>query len=214
MASYSRILLSAAAVALLPMAAHANLIDNGTFAAPSCASPTFCTYHPGDTNITGWSISGDSVDLITGYWQAPPGGGNSVDLDGNGQGAVASSSFATTNGGEYTLSFELSGNPDGTLGPHTVQVDVDGTIQDFTYNTATEQNSHGNMKWLAESMTFTANTALSSLTFTSLDSAGSTYGPVIGDVDVEVPEPGTMALLGAGLLGIGFFGRRKSSKTV
>jgi choice-of-anchor C domain-containing protein len=215
MSSYSRVLLSAAVAALLPVAAHANLISNGTFAAPSCASPSFCTYSAGATNITGWTVTGNSVDLITGYWQAPPGGGNSVDLDGNGQGGVASSSFATTNGGDYTLSFDLSGNPDGALGPHTVQVDVDGTIQNFTFDTSAAQNSHGDMKWVAESMTFTANTVLSSLTFTSLDSAGTEYGPVIGDVDVEaVPEPGTIALLGAGLFAMGFLGRRKTRKTV
>src|SRR5580704_4078846 len=77
MSSYSRILLSAAVAALLPVAAHANLISNGTFAAPSCASPSFCTYSAGATNITGWTVTGNSVDLITGYWQAPPGGGNS-----------------------------------------------------------------------------------------------------------------------------------------
>lgn len=214
MTRFSRMMLSAAAVALLPVAAHANLISNGTFSAPGCASSTFCTYSTGATDITGWTVTGNSVDLITHYWQAPPGGGNSVDLDGNGQGGVASSTFATTNGGEYVLTFDLSGNPDGSLGPHTVQVDVDGTIHDFTFDTATAQNSHGDMKWVAESMTFTANTNLSTLSFTSLDPSGMPYGPVIGDVDIEVPEPGTMALLGAGLLGMGFLGRRKTRKTV
>lgn len=208
MTRVTKFLASAAVLALAPVAAHANLITNGTFNAPSCASASYCTYNAGDTSITGWTVTGNSVDLITGYWQMPPGGGNSIDLDGNGQGGVASSSFSTTNGGDYVLSFELSGNPDGALGPHTVQVDVDGTIQDFTFDTAAEQNSKGNMKWVAETMAFTANTANSTLTFTSLDAAGNPYGPVIADVDIEVPEPGTLALFGVGLLALGFGFRR------
>jgi choice-of-anchor C domain-containing protein len=207
-----RILLATTAISLIPMAAHANLVSNGTFAAPSCTSSTFCTYHPGDTNITGWSVSGNSVDLITGYWQTPPGGGNSVDLDGNGRGGVAASSFATTTGTEYTLTFELSGNPDGSLGPHTVQVDAGGTIQNFTFDTAASGNSRSDMHWLLETMTFTATSNSSLLSFTSLDPEGSFYGPTIGDVDVEVPEPATLAIFGLGLFAAGAYGSRKRSK--
>jgi choice-of-anchor C domain-containing protein len=211
MTRITQFLASAAIAAVVPVAAHANLISNGTFAAPGCASSTFCEYNGGSTSITGWTVTGSSVDLITGYWQAPPGGGNSVDLDGAGQGGVASSSFSSNNGSQYELTFDLSGNPDGNLGPHTVQVDIDGTIQDFTFDTAAEANSKGDMKWVQESMIFTANTTLSSISFTSLDAADEPYGPVIGDVDIEaVPEPATLSLFGVGLFALGFVSRRKT----
>lgn len=211
MTRITQFLASAAIAAVVPVAAHANLISNGTFAAPSCASSSYCEYSAGSTAITGWTVTGNTVDLITGYWQAPPGGGNSVDLDGVGPGGVASTSFATSNGGEYVLTFDLSGNPDGNLGPHTVAVDVDGTIQNFTFDTAAEQNTRSDMKWVQESMTFTSNTTLSSISFTSLDPSDSPYGAVIADVDVEgVPEPATLSLFGVGLFALGFVSRRKT----
>src|SRR5207253_2366866 len=106
--------IAGAAALLLAVPAQANLIANGNFAS-TCASATFCTYYAGDsTDIPGWTVTQGSVDLITGYWQAPPSGGNSVDLDGLYQaGGLAQTSFATVSGAEYTVSFYLSGNPDG-----------------------------------------------------------------------------------------------------
>ncbi len=104
-------LCAAMAAGFLPGVAHANLVSNGNFSS-SCGS-NFCTYSSGDsTSISGWTVGGNSVDLVNTYWQSPPGGGSSVDLDGLGAGSI-STSFGTTNGSEYTLSFELSGNPDG-----------------------------------------------------------------------------------------------------
>jgi hypothetical protein len=64
------------------------------------------------------------------------------------------------------------------------------------------------MKWVAETMTFTANTSTSTLSFTSLDASGDPYGPVIADIDIEVPEPGSLALFGVGLFALGFGVRR------
>lgn len=198
------------AVSLVPGIAHANLIGNGNFAS-SCGSGSFCTYSNGNsTNISGWTVGGSSVDLITGYWQAPPGGGNSVDLDGLGAGSIQTS-FGTNAGTEYTLSFELSGNPDGGNPIKTVEVDVAGVIQTFTFDTSAAGNSHGDMKWILETLTFTATGGITSLKFLSLDDANSDYGAVIGNVVVvPVPEPGTLAILGVGLLAFGAYSRRKS----
>jgi len=191
----------------LPGIGHANLITNGNLASV-CGSGSFCTYNSGDsTSISNWSVTSGSVDLITGYWQTPPGGGNSVDLDGNAPGGIQTS-FATNAGTEYTLSFELSGNPDGGNPLKTVQVDVAGVIQTFTFDTSAMGSSKSNMKWVLETLTFVATGATTSLKFTSLDGSGP-YGAVIANVDVEVPEPGTLALLGAGLLATAGVMRRK-----
>ena len=191
----------------LPGIGHANLITNGNLASV-CGSGSFCTYNSGDsTSISNWSVTSGSVDLITGYWQAPPGGGNSVDLDGNAPGGIQTS-FATNAGTEYTLSFELSGNPDGGNPLKTVQVDVAGVIQTFTFDTSAMGSSKSNMKWVLETLTFVATGATTLLKFTSLDGSGP-YGAVIANVDVEVPEPGTLALLGAGLLATAGVMRRK-----
>jgi choice-of-anchor C domain-containing protein len=210
LATNFRIFACAAALiaGLLPGIAHANLISNGNFAS-SCGSGTYCTYSAGDsTSISGWTVGGASVDLITGYWQAPPGGGNSVDLDGLADGSVQTS-FGTNTGTQYTLSFELSGNPDGGNPIKTVEVDVAGIIQTFTFDTSAMGNSHSDMKWVLETLVFTATGSITDLKFLSLDDPSSSYGAVIGNVSVvPVPEPGTMALLGVGLLAMGAYARR------
>ncbi len=191
----------------LPGIGHANLIANGNLAS-ACGSGSFCTYNSGDTtDISNWSVTSGSVDLITGYWQTPPGGGNSVDLDGLAPGGIQTS-FATNAGTEYVLSFELSGNPDGGNPLKTVEVDVAGVIQTFTFDTSAVGSSKSDMKWVLETLTFVATGATTTLTFKSLDGSGP-YGAVIANVDVEVPEPGTLALLWAGLLATATLMRRK-----
>jgi|HubBroStandDraft_5_1064220.scaffolds.fasta_scaffold04557_5 choice-of-anchor C domain-containing protein len=202
-------LCAALAAGVLPGVAHANLISNGNFSS-ACGS-SFCTYNGGDsTSITGWTVGGSSVDVINTYWQAPPGGGSSVDLDGLGAGSIATS-FGTTNGTEYTLSFELSGNPDGGDPIKTVEVDVGGVTQIFTFDTSAAGNTLSDMKWVLETLTFTASGTITNLKFLSLDASGSDYGAVIGNVEVvPVPEPGTLALFGAGLLVMGVYARRKT----
>jgi choice-of-anchor C domain-containing protein len=200
---------AALALSFIPGLAHANLIGNGNFAS-SCGSGSYCEYNGGNsTDITGWTVGGRSVDLITGYWQAPPGGGNSVDLDGVGTGSIETA-FGTNAGTQYTLSFELSGNPDGGNPIKTVEVDIAGIIQTFTFDTSAMGSSKSDMKWVLETLVFTATGSITSLKFLSLDDPDSDFGAVIGNVSVvPVPEPGTLALLGVGILAMGAYGRRK-----
>jgi hypothetical protein len=105
----------------LPRAAQANLIANGNFSSPVLAyGATYCACSPSEANaIVDWTITVGNVDLVPGgtsadgaTWEPPPGGGQSVDLDGTEPGAIAQG-FDTTQGRLYTVSFYLSGNPDG-----------------------------------------------------------------------------------------------------
>lgn len=210
-----------AAAMLAPATAHASLLLNGSFAS-TCGSGSFCTYSAGNsTDIPNWLVinggnptdSNGSVDLITGYWQQPPGGGNSVDLDGNAY-AGLSQTFATEVGRSYTVTFYLSGNPDGAPATKDLGVDFGGVPLTFSYTVTGNRND---MDWLAETFTFIATSVSTTLSFTSLDSPSTSagfFGPVIGNVDVEAtPEPTGIAMIGVAMMalfGLGAIRRRQA----
>ena len=191
-------------------AAHAaNLVADSNFNTPF-GGPTFTTESAG-TSFGPWTVTSGSVDLIGDYWQAPTTGGGSVDVDGNSPGSFDQS--INTGAGKYTLTFDLSGNPDGPPATKTLQVSVGGVTKTFSYQIGS--NTHSNMMYVPESLTFTT-TGPTLLTFASLDPSSSPYGPVVGDVSITagaVPEPASWALM---LLGIGAMGgaiRSERSRT-
>ena len=157
-------------------------------------------------------MASGSVDLIGGYWQAPPTGGNSIDLDGLQPGAI-SQSFLDTDGQVYTVSFWLSGNPDGPPETKTVDVSAGGTSETFTYTIGA--NTEPAMNYVPESFTFTG-TGSDTLTFTSGDPGTEpsgeipAYGPVIGGV--RIPDGGTtLVLLGLAVAGLAGLRRKLSA---
>ncbi len=204
-------LLSAVAVAAVTSASAAlatNVVIDGDFNNTNAAFQTIfspSTFGP-------WTVTNGSIDLIGGYWQSPSGpnaaaGGTngSVDLDGDSPGGIWQSISGLTSGKTYTLTFALSGNPDGGSPTKSVDVSIGSVANDnFTYTTGA--NSHANMMYTFESVSFTAG-ASNTLSFVSQD-ASSAYGPVVGDVSIAIPEASTWVMLLAGFAGLGFLGFR------
>ena len=201
------------AAAAVSTSANAALLDGNLDTTPG--GGTFVTFTTGQTFGAGaWTVgdgaansgsNSGSIDLIGAYWQAPPFGGQSVDLDGSAPGSI-SQNFSLP-AGTYQLSFELSGNPEGGDPTKTVGVSV-GNVTNQQFSFVTGSNTKPAMGFLNETLTFTTPGA-TTLTFQSLDASG-VFGPVVGNISVTaVPEPATAALALLGLGAIGFATRRR-----
>jgi hypothetical protein len=193
-----------------------NIVQNGTFQTSAAFNSWgYVTLQAGSTALSGWTIGGDSVDVVNGngnLWQVAPGGGNSIDLSGNNAGLTSQLLDTVPVGSYWSISFYLAGNYASSI-DKTLQVSFGD--QSWTY-TVPGGNTAQNMGWqLVTINNIQIGSSPTALTFTSL--TGGAYGPVIADVSVvdpevpsAVPEPGSMLLLGSGLMGVAGMVSRKS----
>ena len=204
----SRIFFGLAVFGLSAVSLSAN-VNNGQFATPTNPFTTVT-----GTAIPGWTVgAGGNVDWIGNYWQSTPGinyglnPGYSIDLDGSSSVSSISQVIGTTMGDSYTLSFVLSGNPDGPPTVKTLDVIIGGVPTTFTFDKTSITRS--DMGWTPESISFTATGSLTEITFESGDGpTPGSYGPVIGDVFVT-PEPGFYGALALGMSGLLFAIQRR-----
>lgn len=191
-------------------AAHANGVQDGTFT-DGVTGNGFTSFDAGQS-FGAWNVTGGSVDVITNYWQAPTGGGYSVDMNGLTAGTIAQT--FTLAAGEYTVSFWLSGNPEDGGSTKSVLVSAGDASETFNFTT-TPSSSKNDMGWTLETMTFTT-AGETTLTFASQTGKGlgySPYGVAVGGVSVSaVPEPASLGLLLAGLGMIGAMASRRRAR--
>lgn len=159
------------------------------------------------TVFANWAVSSGTVDLIgNAYYDFYPGNGLYVDLDGTTGDAGTMTSIGLPLGpGQYELKFWLGGNARGyPADTVAVSVAVGGVSQSYTLSSGA---------FLAEySMLFTIGSATTAnIVF---DHAGGDNQGIILDQVVlnQIPEPGTLILLGSGLLGLVVAGRKKFRK--
>jgi choice-of-anchor C domain-containing protein len=192
-------------IALSSGTAQGDLIVNGSFELGTDPEPLayhfLRVYTPDSATIADWSVVQDNVDYIGSYWQAQQ-GSRSLDLDGNtGVNGAVEQSIATTVGQPYRVTFWLAGNPDSGPAIKTLWVFNNG-VDKAEYTFDITGKSRDNMGWVWETYDFTATAASTTLRFESHTQPGG-YGPVIDNISaVLVPVPGTLLLLGSGLLGL------------
>lgn len=172
-----------------PSFSHSHV--NVTPSAPTIVNGSF------ENGLTGWtypdpSQPGEYVD-VGAFWQAAD-GINSVDLNGVYAGYV-SQDITTTPGITYTVLFDLAGNPGYPQNVKQLEVSAAGASADYYFDTTGKSNT--NMGWTEESFTFTATSATTTLTFTSLHT-GDGYpdraqGPALDNVRISIASPTTKA---------------------
>src|SRR3989344_2121449 len=148
----------------------------------------FATLVPGDADITDWTVVSGSIDYIGTYWVASD-GGRSIDMNGTDAGSI-SQDLPTVLGATYDVSFDLSGNPDGGPALKELSVSANGDLaQNYSYDTAANANTLGNMKWASSTYSFVATTTSTTLTFASL--IAGAFGPALDNVLITetVPPP-------------------------
>jgi len=165
------------------------------------ASLLYINSATGDAYVTAWNGGYGLYPTIL----APLGGSNVVAVDG---GSPYSSSIAQTVNGlvvgnEYVLTF------------------YQGAAQQTSYNTATTEKwqvtfgsstqtsnimnnaGQGVVPWNLVTMNFIATSTSELLTFLAIGTPnGQPPVVLLADVDMFLPEPGSMAVLGAGMLGL------------
>jgi choice-of-anchor C domain-containing protein len=153
----------------------------------------------GSTAITGWTVTGAGIDLLEDPWDVSD-GIRAIDLDGRSPGGIEQS-FATIIGGLYTVSFDLSGNPEGGSLLKQMRLSIGGFSQAFTFDSTGQ--TIDSLVWAPMTFSFVAADSAATLAFASLSHDGSAYGALIDNVQVSsVPEPSTMVLLAVGLVGV------------
>jgi hypothetical protein len=205
----------AAAIALFPVTANADLITNGSFEVGTFVNDgnATMTFNAGSTTMTGWSAVGRQLSWITTpnpWGLSAQDGIFFLDLTAYNTGAPfggVTQTITTTVGEQYMLSFYLGSYTQRWGGPPvSILASAGGTSQTFTVSTASTAST-----WTPFSLLFTANS-----TSTAITLAGAAGVAYIGLDNVSVnpagtpavPEPGPFALVTAGVGLLGLIGRK------
>ncbi len=195
------------------------LIQNGSFESPGFTG-TNATYSQFSQGISNWTVSGTGNVLL----HKTPGLGNVLsnqtfnfaqngayylDLSGSGNKASIYQDFATTAATLYTLSFYI-GASDNSIPAPTINVQLNGGA--LLNTTFTPSAPGSNINWALQTLTFTADSATTRLTFRGVSTPGvDDNASFVDSVSVvAVPEPSTFGLVMVAGLGGLLASRRRS----
>ncbi len=175
--------LTAVAAPMSASAADANLIVNGSFEEPSVWQSSAVTeYAAGSTEMPGWTVGGNSVDLIGETYWAAEDGDQSLDLSGSAPGSVTQT-VATTPGANYTLTWYMAGNTNCGQAIKTMDVSWDGTQVDApTFDDSGDSGT--SMGWVELQLNVTATSASSTVEFADATLDGSQCGSTLDNVSL------------------------------
>lgn len=184
--------------------ASANLIENGGFEDPVIDSGTWQYFVSGD--VAGWD--GSNIEIWNDFNGVSAYEGDQfAELNAHPYTGSAFSIFQDLNtvaGQWYELSFAYRARSNDSEAFEVTAADVSWVINDHTTD-----------NWSVFYNVFQATSGTSRVEFTTLIPDTGTVGNFLDDVvvtakSVAVPAPGTLALLGLGLAGLGISRRRRN----
>ena len=160
-----------------------------------------------------WHVASGDIELIRTLWQ-PASGAQSIDLNGLSP-ATIYQDFTFAAGGQWVVMFAMSANPDSpdikalnvSFGPSGGALT---SLGNFVLSPGTR--TYQDMQWVTQTTPSVnvQDSVVYRLQFTSLNPA-SNYGPALDNVQlVQVPEPGTLSLLGVGVILVFRLARKKN----
>jgi hypothetical protein len=145
-----------------------------------------------------------------------PDGGNFVALDGSAtyRSAIMQTIGNLTVGDTYYVTFFQAGaQQNGSTGPTTEQFAV-SLGSSTAYSTLMNDVQGGFVPWEKQTLAFVATSTSEVLSFLALGTPnGEPPVVLLDDVSMSVPEPGTVAMLAAGVLGLMVARRRMRAST-
>ncbi len=211
---------AASLLAAAPAFADANLVADGGFESTVLPDGTWGFYDAGNP-LSGWTAStgaGDDIEVRHDAAGTGHASDNFVELDSQLHNSAMSQVLATVAGQTYTLSFwyaNRAASPDynGVWPGGVVPASSNGLSFDLGSGAilvpALADNTSPDNQWVEYVTTFVA-TGPTTLTFAA-QGTSDTFGTSLDDVRVvaAVSEPAPLALMAAGLLGLGVVSRRR-----
>lgn len=171
----------------LPTAGAAEILTNGNFeiGPPITPAEAIKTVPTGNPALTGWSVVGGTVTIVTDNYWVPLSGHRSVVLSATGPGGI-SQAFPSSAGAAYRLTFWISGEPFSVPTVKHLRVQAGAVTHDYTFDVTPAW--HWDMKWAPQTLDFTGTGPTTTLSFTSQDA--SSAGPAVDSVRVEAQSLG------------------------
>ena len=89
---------------------------------------------PGDVALTGWTVTGGAVSIVTDNYWVPLSGHRSLALSSTGAGSIEQA-VATSAGSTYRITFWMSGEPFSSPTIKHLRLTAGSVFQDFSFDT-------------------------------------------------------------------------------